>query len=184
MKHLIKMLFGLGIAALLTMFISCSQSAGPGGDVNSDSPSSPQTQGNNISIPWACIQFVGKCNPNEYCVYMRYLPEYTDVDTGQRIELSESDITIEFLVGTGTFNPDTWTSYRMNQNTACCSCGNNLEYYGTLEAMTLPSGTKFLCRIRLKNGQWLYCYKRTFNHAPVPLSQMDDINKFTLEVTS
>ena len=43
MKHLIKTIFGLSIAALLTVFIACPQPAGPGGAANSGSPSSPQT---------------------------------------------------------------------------------------------------------------------------------------------
>lgn len=41
MKHLIKTIFGLSIAALLTVFISCPQPSGPGGAANS--PSNPQT---------------------------------------------------------------------------------------------------------------------------------------------
>ena len=38
-----KTVFGLSIAALLTVFIACPQPAGPGGAANSGSPSSPQT---------------------------------------------------------------------------------------------------------------------------------------------
>ncbi|WP_428770014.1 immunoglobulin-like domain-containing protein [Treponema sp. HNW] len=43
MKRLFKTIFGLSIAALLTVFISCPQPIGPGGGTNPHTPSNPGT---------------------------------------------------------------------------------------------------------------------------------------------
>lgn len=43
MKHLFKTIFGLSIAALLTVFISCPQPIGPDGGTNPHTPSNPGT---------------------------------------------------------------------------------------------------------------------------------------------